>query len=99
MIRPRRYQNSKEHIKHITPFYGIKNNIVVQQDNQTLANKLAYIQSRGNKQLVDDQISSIIKTRKKFTDSIRQLKRKQLLEDNRDFGIRLINRSGYIDLM
>ena len=91
-------KNSKNHVKRIAPFYGINYSIVVQQDNQTLANKLSNIQNRDNKQLVDDQLSSIIKTRKKFSDSIRQLKKKQLLEDNRDVGIRLINRAGYIDV-
>lgn len=98
LIRLKKDSNSKNHVKRITPFYGINYSIVVQQDNLTLANKLSNIQNRDNKQLVDDQLSSIIKTRKKFSDSIRQLKKKQLLEDNRDFGIRLINRAGYIDV-
>ena len=98
VIRLKKDSNPREHVKHITPFYGINYSIVVQQDNLTLANKISNIQNRDNKQLVDDQLSSIIKTRKKFSDSIRQLKKKQLLEDNRDVGIRLINRAGYIDV-
>lgn len=76
LIRLKKDSNSKNHVKRITPFYGINYSIVVQQDNLTLANKLSNIQNRDNKQLVDDQLSSIIKTRKKFSDSIRQLKKK-----------------------
>ena len=69
MIRLKKDRNPKEHAKRITPFYGINYSIVVQQDNLRLANKLSNIQNRDNKQLVDDQLSSIIKTRKKFSDS------------------------------
>ena len=94
----KRYVKFKDQAERSTPYYGFHNCLAIKRDNKKLAEKLLDIQTRANKKVLDDQTTKVIKTRNKFYKSIRMLKAKQLSEDNRDFGKRLMNRSGYINV-